>query len=208
MADRQKYKQIIDAAVAEFQERGYSDASMDRVSARAEVSKRTVYKYFESKEKLFRVIVDTFTSRFAEMLDVRYQPGRPIREQLVELARAEGSILMSPDIMAMARMLISETLRSPDLAKKVEGIDKARPFVDMFRGASDEGQLAALDPETAAQEFLALLKARAFWPQIFGADLVTGADMERIVQASGIRMKDRPASLGRAGRIRLSRTAA
>ena len=46
-----KRSQILKAAELEFQEHGFQTTSMDRISARAGASKRTVYKHFESKEK-------------------------------------------------------------------------------------------------------------------------------------------------------------
>jgi TetR/AcrR family transcriptional regulator of autoinduction and epiphytic fitness len=54
----EKRAQIIDAAVAEFQELGFAGASMDRIAARAQVSKRTVYRHFDGKEALFRAILE------------------------------------------------------------------------------------------------------------------------------------------------------
>ena len=180
-----KRQQIIDAAVAEFRELGFASASMDRVSARAGVSKRTVYKYFESKENLFRAIVEIFTERFAALEQETYVPGQPIRGQLTALAWAEGRILLSPDTMAMARMLISETLRSPELAGRAESdVTKRAVFVAFLKAAAEDGQLRLRDAESAADEFLALIKARAFWPVMFGADLVSEAQMQEIVDNS------------------------
>ena len=60
----EKRAQIIEAAVSEFQELGFTGASMDRVAARADVSKRTVYNHFESKEALFRAILDLMAEEF------------------------------------------------------------------------------------------------------------------------------------------------
>ncbi|MEO1025671.1 MAG: TetR/AcrR family transcriptional regulator [Pseudomonadota bacterium] len=182
---RQKHKQIIDAAVAEFQEKGFSDASMDRVSMRADVSKRTVYKYFSSKENLFNEIVEIFSQYFAEMAEIQYQAERPIRDQLIELGWAEGEILMNPEIMAMARMLISETLRNPCLAAEAQGkIDKTKAFSTLMRGAAETGQLEVSDPDAAATEFLALIKGKAFWPVMLGADPVSRDEMQDIIERS------------------------
>ena len=179
-----KYAQIIEAAVQEFQEKGFASASMDRVSSRAQVSKRTVYKYFESKENLFRSIVEELSSRFADLQDIRYVPGRPIREQLVNLAWAEGRLLTSGDVMAMARMIISETLRHPELAEAAQGkIDKKPVISNLLRAASEDGQLNIEDPDAAADEFLALIKAKAFWPFIFGGAIVSEEEMAVIVDA-------------------------
>ncbi|WP_170400005.1 TetR/AcrR family transcriptional regulator [Ruegeria arenilitoris] len=180
-----KQAQIIEAAVAEFQEKGFASASMDRISTRAEVSKRTLYKYFESKENLFRSIVMELSNRFAAVRDIRYQPGRDIREQLTELAWAEGRILMMPEVIAMARMVISETLRNPEMAAAAQGkLDKTSIFVTMLKDAADDGQLQIEDPERAGQEFIGLIKAKAFWPMIFTGDVLSQEDMTATIDSS------------------------
>ncbi|MEL6960796.1 MAG: TetR/AcrR family transcriptional regulator [Pseudomonadota bacterium] len=183
--DSRKHRQIIDAAVVEFQEKGFSGASMDRVSARANVSKRTVYKYFSSKENLFAAIVEIFSEYFAEMAEIQYDPNRPIRDQLTDLGWAEGEILMSPEIMSMARMLISETLRNPALAHEAEGkIDKTKAFNTLMRGAAETGQLHLPNPDAAASEYLSLIKGKAFWPVMLGADIVSRDEMWDIIEKS------------------------
>ena len=180
-----KNAQIIEAAVAEFQENGFASASMDRISARAAVSKRTLYKHFESKDNLFRSIVMELAGRFAGMQDIRYVPDRDIREQLLELAWAEGRILMRPDVMAMARMIISETLRNPALAEAAQGkIDKTATFIRMIEDAAADGQLRVENPEVAGQEFIGLIKAKAFWPMLFSGSVVSEADMTDIVESA------------------------
>ncbi|WP_171167507.1 TetR/AcrR family transcriptional regulator [Ruegeria sp. HKCCA0370] len=180
-----KRAQIIEAAVAEFQEKGFAAASMDRISAKAEVSKRTLYKYFESKENLFRSIVVELSSRFAEVLEIRYEKGRDIRTQLTELAWAEGRILMRPDVIAMARMVISETLRNPTLAAEAQGkLDKTATFIAMLKDAAEDGQLRIDDPERAGREFIGLIKARAFWPLLFTGGVLSEAEMTETIESS------------------------
>jgi TetR/AcrR family transcriptional regulator len=48
----QRRREILDAARQEFFERGFHRPTMDDVAARAEVSKGTIYLYFESKEEV------------------------------------------------------------------------------------------------------------------------------------------------------------
>ncbi|RBW52457.1 TetR/AcrR family transcriptional regulator [Ruegeria sp. A3M17] len=180
-----KQAQIIEAAVAEFQEKGFAAASMDRISAQAEVSKRTLYKYYESKENLFRSIVLELSNRFAAVRDIRYEKGRDIREQLTNLAWAEGRILMLPEVMAMARMVISETLRNPDLAAAAQGkLDKTAIFIEMLKDAADDGQLRIENPELAGQEFIGLIKSRAFWPMVFSGNVLTETEMTATIDSS------------------------
>lgn len=183
--NRTKRAQVIDAAVEEFQSRGFAAASMDSVSAAAGVSKRTLYKYFESKENLFQTIVAELSERVEGTLDIRYDPDRDIRAQLTALAMAEGRLLTSPDVMAMSRMIIGETLRSPELAAAVQGkIDKRSAFVEMFERASADGKLAPLDAGLAADELIGLIKVRAFWPVIFGAPILTDDQMREVADQS------------------------
>ena len=48
----QRRQEILDAARQEFFERGFHTPTVDDVAARAEVSKGTIYLYFESKEEI------------------------------------------------------------------------------------------------------------------------------------------------------------
>lgn len=176
-----KQSQMIEAAVEVFQEKGFHSASMDQISLRAAVSKRTLYKHFESKENLYASIVARLSERVTDTLDVRYNPSLDIRSQLMSLALAEGALFTSPEVMAMSRMIISETLRNPELAKAAQGkVDNKSSFVALLDAAARDGTLRIPDPHVAAEEFVALLKAKAFWPVVFGGDLVTPDEMARI----------------------------
>ncbi|WP_045835331.1 TetR/AcrR family transcriptional regulator [Hyphomicrobium sp. 99] len=48
---------IVDAALAEFLEKGFADATIESVSKRAGVAKGLIYRYFEAKEALFSAVV-------------------------------------------------------------------------------------------------------------------------------------------------------
>lgn len=44
---------ILDAAIEEFSAFGLAGARIDRIAAAADANKRSIYVYFESKERLF-----------------------------------------------------------------------------------------------------------------------------------------------------------
>lgn len=181
----EKHEQIFRAAVSEFQERGFREASMDRISARAGASKRTVYKHFESKEKLFQELIRRHWSKFAASLDVTYRKDRDIRDQLTALGHAEGRLLTSAETMATTRLIMSEVLRSPELVEEnQEKTDYRAAFEKMLRDAAADGQLNIDDAQAAAEEFIGLIKSKAFWPVVFGAPVVTPEEMARIVESS------------------------
>ena len=65
-------QEILDAALSLFAEKGFAATRLEEIAARAGVSKGTIYLYFESKEAVFKALVqEKLASRidgFAEML--------------------------------------------------------------------------------------------------------------------------------------------
>src|SRR3954471_4486804 len=49
--------EIVDAALHVFAEKGFAAAKLDEIARRAGVSKGALYLYFETKEELFRAVV-------------------------------------------------------------------------------------------------------------------------------------------------------
>jgi AcrR family transcriptional regulator len=55
---RRTLQKLLDAAAAEFGERGYHDAAITGITQRAGTALGTFYIYFDSKEQVFRALVD------------------------------------------------------------------------------------------------------------------------------------------------------
>lgn len=51
-------RKLLDAAYALFRQRGYSRVTMDDISARAKLTKRTLYNHFESKDQLLAEVLE------------------------------------------------------------------------------------------------------------------------------------------------------
>ncbi|WP_150495113.1 TetR/AcrR family transcriptional regulator [Roseibium aquae] len=181
----QKKKQIIEAAIAEFQEKGFAGASMDRISERASVSKRTVYNHFESKDVLFRDITQCLIDQLNAALEIPYDPDQPIADALIRLGWAEGELLVNPCFMSLARMIMGETIRDPEMAADLEArMTKLSVFEQYMARAIDEGKLAGGDPDLMAQQFLGLIKSRAFFPNMYAARVPDRAEVDRIIKDS------------------------
>ncbi len=180
-----KREQILEAAVQEFQERGFQGTSMDRISERANVSKRTVYNHFESKEALFKAIVELIFNEISETLNIVYDPALPLEDQLLTLGRAEGRLMCSKRFMRLARMAMSETIRDPALAAEMNAKSEAiSVFNDFMSAALKAKTIDTDDPEEAGAQFIGLIKSRAFWPYILNGGTVGDDEMEHIVQSS------------------------
>jgi len=181
----QKKKQIVAAAIAEFQEKGYAGASMDRISERAQVSKRTVYNHFDSKEVLFKAINQCLADQINSALELPYDPDLPIRDALIRLGWAEGELMISPCFMSLARMIMSETIRDPELAEDMnKRMTKLVVFTEYVERAAKEGKLSVDDPEVAASQFLGLIKSRAFFPNIHMGRVPERDEVSNIIEES------------------------
>lgn len=56
-------RKILDAALEEFGERGFSESSIVGITQRANVALGTFYTYFDSKEALFKALVSDMSAR-------------------------------------------------------------------------------------------------------------------------------------------------
>jgi AcrR family transcriptional regulator len=180
-----KREDILLGAFDEFCENGFLAASMDRISKRAGASKRTVYRYFASKEQLFQTLMQRQWAVFADHMKVSYRPGVDIRTQLTDMGRAQSRLFMSHEIMTANKMLMSEILRDPQIVSEIQNeIDYTASFEDLLKEAAADGLLDLTNPRQAAEEFISLLKGKAFWPVMFGAPLVEAAEMEKMIESS------------------------
>ncbi len=181
---QRKREAIISASVAEFREKGYQQASMDSIAARAEVSKRTVYNHFASKEALFRAIIEQVMTQFAMLTDVRYNPELSMESQLRDFAVRELEMLGSAHFQDLIRVLMPEMIHQPELASEAmcQFDEQEHGLNAWFQAAMDDGKLHPVEPDYAANMFMGMIKAHALMPQLMGAVPFPGAELcERIV---------------------------
>ena len=186
LTDR-KRSAILAAAAEQFRVHGYETASMDAIAALAQVSKRTVYNHFASKEELFAETVMQMFESSAGQLELGYQSARDVREQLLELMRLKMRTLADPEFIALARVAIGEAIHAPErtlpilarLGEREEGVTA------WIRAAQADGKLKPGDPSFAATVLQGQIKTFAFWPQIaMGAPPLPAQEQERVIDTA------------------------
>lgn len=185
-----KREDIIEAAVKEFKTSGFRATSMDRIAATAQVSKRTVYNHFASKEVLFQAITQELCDRAMQISEHTYNPEIPVRRQLQTIARQEISLLSSAEFLDMVKMITSESLASPDLTRaNFENFqDTGIGVVKWIIEASKDGKLAVTNPVIAGKQFLALIETFALWPQLYGVKPIPKKEEQQIIIDSAVEM--------------------
>jgi TetR/AcrR family transcriptional regulator of autoinduction and epiphytic fitness len=161
-----KRQSIVDAAVLEFQENGFSAARINRIAERAQVSKRTLYNHFESKEALFDEIVEIIMARNASVRHVSYDPNQPIRDQLIAETEAIVAEVADDTYIGLNRVIASEYLRDKELARKIFSREEVTtdPVSGIIDAAMKAGALRQADPILAASQYHALVKHFFVWP--------------------------------------------
>ena len=108
-ADRvERRAQILDAALPVFLEYGFGNATVDRIAAAAQVTKRTLYTYFGNKDGVFTEM----QRRLAE--DVSGEVADD--DTLQTLTTRIYHRLHSARMIGLHRLIIAESLRFPEIA--------------------------------------------------------------------------------------------
>jgi TetR/AcrR family transcriptional regulator of autoinduction and epiphytic fitness len=182
-----KRNAIVTAAAAEFRANGFEATSMDRIALVANVSKRTVYNHFPSKEELFAETIVQLFQASAELLDLPYRSELGLREQLTELMRLKMRTLEDADFIALARVAMSEAIHAPERARPIFARlnEREEGVTAWIRAAQLDGKLKAGDPAFAATILQGQLKAFGFWPQVaMGAAPITPGEAEPVIEAA------------------------
>jgi TetR/AcrR family transcriptional regulator len=158
-------RQILDAALEVFGERGLAGARLDDIARRAGVSKGTIYLYFPNKEELFRevvraVIIDRFRDVAANAGE-----GDPV-DELKRCLRAHWDFVRSPEFQTIYKLVTGELHNFPDLAEFYgrEVIMPAnRLIAGMIRRGIDKGEFRRVDPILAARFMSSTTITQSTW---------------------------------------------
>jgi AcrR family transcriptional regulator len=105
------------AALSLFVEKGFAATRLDEVAARAGVSKGTLYLYFDSKEALFKAVIQDSVLPVFEACERKLEiladdPERLLRELLLDWWTQVGAT----EVGGITKLIVAEAGNFPDLA--------------------------------------------------------------------------------------------
>lgn len=179
-----KRSAIVEAAIEAFREEGVKATSMDRLAKLANVSKRTIYNHFVSKEALVLHLLSELWQRAMMESEVNYNRDQPLETQLAALLTKELEFLSSPQYQDLARVAFDYLFSNPDMLqeelKKLS--EKETAVYRWIVAAQDDGKLIALDADLAKEQLHSLIKGSALWPQLMRLrQPLTEAEKQRLV---------------------------
>ena len=157
-----KAESILTAAKRAFLAAGFGAVSMDTIAREAGVSKATVYAHFGSKEELFGAVIERECEQYFDRFSAGELDPRDVRASLTILGRRFLELILSPDAIALHRIILGEVTRFPMLGEVFwrAGPERERVQIEGFlRRAAATGALTLPDPRLAAEQFVSLVRA-------------------------------------------------
>ncbi len=150
-------ERIVDAALDQLAEGGYSSASVQAVARRAGVATGSVYRHFPSKGDLFAEVFRRASQRELDVVsELAADDGRPVHDHIAAAAEAFARRALASPTRAYA--LLAEPV---DPAVESERLAFRRGYRDVFAAALDRGvaagELPPLDSKTYAAALVGAL---------------------------------------------------
>ena len=153
-------RRLLDAAAAVFDERGYSEASLEEVARRAGVSRALIYHHFGSKEGLLLAL----HQELDRALLVRVQAAVGVGGTALEnLARGARAFLQASADLPFARITLLDTPGVPGLREHIE--EGQREWAAIMEGelqrGVEQGSITPVEPAMTARVLLGALQEAA-----------------------------------------------
>jgi AcrR family transcriptional regulator len=156
-------ERILVAATELFLAEGYGSTSIEAVAKHAGVSKRTLYDRFDDKAVLFAAVVHRIIAQIRPPPEVPLVEGATLADILRRLALLILRAALSPQAIALHRLVNAESARFPELVRAVASEGSTREATNLIgslleRGLSDS-KLSAENREFAAAQFIFMVVA-------------------------------------------------
>lgn len=164
-------QEILAAALSVFAERGFAAARMDDIASRARVSKGTIYLYFDSKEAVFRALVQaTLARRVSDLAELVRDHRGPVAPLLREMLLRLGHFVATSDFVVLPKMVIAEAGNFPDLARiyREEVVERGLTlFGGLLQSGMERGEFRKVPVQHAVRLCFAPLLLAAMWRTTF-----------------------------------------
>jgi AcrR family transcriptional regulator len=180
--------QILEAAFEEFSAKGFKGATIKSIARAAGLqSPALIYWYFPDKEALFREVLETRIPVLRVVRDPASVLDHPPEEVLPSIARRYLATFDNRATQRMARLLVGEAMRRPEIAEVFGSavIKRVLGFLKSYMSRQVElGRLEPHDVRASARAFLGMLIPQAGGKLFFPAVREDGLTDEEHVEAA------------------------
>jgi AcrR family transcriptional regulator len=171
------------AALELFVEKGFAATRLEDVAARAGVSKGTLYLYFDSKEDLFKSVIQSAVLPVLAQGEQIFESFTGSASDLLrELVTGWWRLFGSQPLSGIPKLMISEASNFPEIAKYYHDtviVRGKRLFTRALELGIASGEFRRVDPDYAVQVLLGPLLLKVLWRHSFAPCMPKDLDPER-----------------------------
>ncbi len=163
--------EILKAALACFQEKGFAATRLEEVAARAQVTKGTIYLYYASKENLFEAVVRGELIPNIERLEAAFAQPAPALVLLEQLFGLFARDIAPSPISVIPKLVIAEAGNFPELARfYLENVvhRMLRLIASILKRGIDSGEFRSFDVEHTVFCVVGPLLLTVLWQHSLG----------------------------------------
>jgi AcrR family transcriptional regulator len=138
--------------------KGFYSQTVDELAAAAGVSKRTIYRYFHSKEEIIETTLEAFMQEIHAFFPPLFKQNSPPEEtlsQLLKMLLTNGQFIFNPSSLEDLRV------HYPFLWERLDRfrMQRIQEFLEYMIAKSDRGNLLQIDPRLLAAVIQASIHA-------------------------------------------------
>lgn len=170
-APAERPREILEAALALFVEKGFAGTRLDDVASRAGLSKAAIYLYFEDKTALFQGVVRQAIGsnlRTVETLAKAHQG--PVATLIPAILEFMAGRVEETSLPSIAKVVIAESRAFPEIGRFYleEVIGRGLPLLEglIARGVAS-GEFRKVDPAMTVRSLFGPMLLGIIWKTVF-----------------------------------------
>ena len=182
-----RHEELLKIALDQFLDKGYENATIEAISARVGMTKRTVYGLYPDKPALFRAAVRRAIERHS-ISDERIAATdcSDLEQTLRNIARLRIDLVASAQGLKLQRIINTESYRFPEIFNEVYelgALPTIRFLAQLLKRESAEGRLTVAEPAKAANVFMSMVVSGPVRIIVSGNELPEAEIDERVTYA-------------------------
>lgn len=161
-------RRIIESTARIIGERGYAEASVARIVEDVGISQGTFYRYFETRQDLFDVVLPTYAERMLEYIQEHVAEDATGLER--EMQRMQAFLDFVVAHPWFARVVDEANVQAP--AGNAAYFDRVvNGYVRTLKRAVERGEIEGYEPDELEGIAIALLAARSYYAKVHLASM-------------------------------------
>ena len=183
---------LLQAALDEFFEKGFSAARMSDIARRANLTKGTLYLYFESKDALFKALIERLAAPNLDHMEMIASSAPTFSDALDRLADFAPFLIRQSDMPRLMKVLIGDSHNFPGiiLAYREEVLGRLLDIIArVLEQAKAAGEIDFENAQLTARLVMAPIALSGMWQALFGKDKDAAVDLETLFRMHADNMR-------------------